>query len=82
MRPTLTVTGIGAILIITSIIWFIMKWKDMSEFERLVTFIIICILIVINVIAYYVIEIYYDFNSVIGKWEILDEPVRRLRNLF
>lgn len=78
MRPSFIATGISAILIIIAIIWFIMKWNNMSDFEKINIFVLICIFIAIHAIAHYIEEIYYGFNPLIGKWQVLSEPTKRI----
>lgn len=80
MRPENIAAGIGIILIIISIVWFIMKWKELTDFERLVTFILICILIAITVVVYYAVDIYYEINPLILNWNKVNDYIGRLRS--
>lgn len=80
MQQSFISVGIGALLTILFIIWLIIKWKTMSDFERLVVLILICTFIAINVIIYYVIDIYYNVNPLIEKWKVIGEPIKGIRN--
>jgi hypothetical protein len=82
MRQSHIATGIGAILIIISTIWLYTRWQTMTEFEKLISFILICIFIAIDTIVYYVIEMYYDIYPLIQKIGIIDQPIARLQSIF
>lgn len=82
MQHNVIITGIGILLLLGAIVWFIMKWNVLSEFERLVAFILICIFIAIVIVVHYVLDMYDDFNILIGKWNYVEGPINRIRNIF
>lgn len=75
-------TIIGAILAIIAIIWVFMKWNILVEYEKIVIFILISLLITLVIGAYYIGNLYDDLYPFVNKIKLVDEPIQRIRSWF
>lgn len=90
MEANRIVTRVNAILLFISIVWFLMKWQDITPFQRLLIFVLLCIFTAISLLSYYATDMYDYIMSLTGRWKNLGglfdraegDILGRLRKLF
>lgn len=68
MRPSFIGACLNGLLMTAVIVYVIMYWGTLGDYERMVMMSIIAILLGIHAILHHIEEIQYDFNPLEGKW--------------
>ena len=81
MRPSFIYHQIHAVLEIVVflfiIYYFYSRWNDISLKNTIFILSLVSIICGIHAILHYFEEIYYDFNPLIGKSKVNDNPISR-----
>ena len=68
MKPSFIGGAINGLLMMIVIIYVIVFWGTLGNYERIVLMSLIAILIGIDAIIHGMQEVFYDFNPLEGKW--------------
>lgn len=76
MRPSFIASAISGMLIFVSLVLFVIHFKDMKNdsFKVILLLTLLGIGFGIHGISHVYEEVYFDFNPLIGKWKVNDEP--------
>ena len=79
VRPSFIASTVSGIIILIASIISILNMKALSKdsFKLVTILLLIGIAFGIHAIGHYYEEIYFDFNPLVGKWKVNDDPITK-----
>lgn len=77
MRPSIVISALSGIIILYVFFTFVSLLPSLSAKEKLNFLLLLSIALGIHAIQHSTDELYYDFNPLVGKFELRDNPVRQ-----
>lgn len=78
-RPSIIASSFSGLLILIAILFSIQKRNEILQdsYKSIIILLLIAIGLGIHGLSHYYEEIYFDFNPLVGKWKINDEPQQK-----
>ena len=68
MKPSLVATAIHGIIMTIVIIMTVVHWNTLTNYRKIIIISLLSIQIAIHAVLHHILEIYYDFNPLDGKY--------------
>ena len=76
MIPSFIIFSVSGIIIFVVFVVYLINLRTISSepYKMIVVLVLMGIAFAVYGLSHYYEEVYYDFNPLIGRWEIKDEP--------